>query len=220
MKDFQERPILGTALALEPFGRIAECPGITSHPGKGLAMNFDRAGGELSRRSFVGAMLAVSAGCIGPPARAFVAGQNPSPKKHPARIKSDKTNEEAVQEVVDAHNATRLGEKLSKLEVNDKLKAAAERHAKDMATHNKMTHKGTDGSTPFKRIDDTDYLWKRAGENVAYGQSDSEEVMKAWMDSPPHKKNILGGFSQIGVAQEESEDGIPYWCVTFGLPRR
>jgi uncharacterized protein YkwD len=175
---------------------------------------------EVSRRSFFGATLVALAGCVGPPARSLIAGQEPSAKEHPARPKSDKTNEEAVKEVVDAHNAIRVEEKLPKLEVNDKLKQAAERHARDMAAHDKMTHDGTDGSTPFKRIDDTGYVWKRAGENVAYGQPNTEDLMKAWMDSPPHKKNILGGFSQIGVAMAESEDGTPYWCVTFGLPRR
>jgi uncharacterized protein YkwD len=44
--------------------------------------------------------------------------------------------------------------------------------------------------------------------------------MKGWMDSPPHKRNILGSFSQIGVACATAEDGKRYWCVTFGLPAR
>jgi uncharacterized protein YkwD len=181
-------------------------------------MRIDRE--EISRRSFFGVLLGVSAGCVGPPARAYVAGQDPAPENKPARPNSDKTKEETVEEVIESHNAIRADAKLPKLEVSDKLKEAAERHAKDMAAHDKMTHDGTDGSTPFTRIDEAGYVWKRAGENVAYGQSDAEAVMKAWMESPPHKKNILGGFSQIGVAMVESKDGTPYWCVNFGLPRR
>ncbi len=45
-------------------------------------------------------------------------------------------------------------------------------------------------------------------------------LMKGWMESPPHKRNILGSFSQIGVAYATAEDGKRYWCVTFGLPAR
>jgi uncharacterized protein YkwD len=43
--------------------------------------------------------------------------------------------------------------------------------------------------------------------------------MKAWMDSPGHKKNVLGEFSEIGAACAVGEDGATYWCVTFGLPK-
>jgi uncharacterized protein YkwD len=40
------------------------------------------------------------------------------------------------------------------------------------------------------------------------------------MDSLHHKQNILGSFSQIGVACAIDEDGKRYWCVTFGLRAR
>ena len=38
------------------------------------------------------------------------------------------------------------------------------------------------------------------------------------MDSPPHRKNILGDFSEIGVARVDGKDGKPYWCAEFGKP--
>ena len=43
-------------------------------------------------------------------------------------------------------------------------------------------------------------------------------VMQGWMDSPPHRKNILGDFSEIGAARVEGKDSKPYWCVEFGKP--
>jgi len=55
-------------------------------------------------------------------------------------------------------------------------------------------------------------------ENLNPGIAD--RLMKGWMDSPRHKRNILGGFSQIGVGCAIDEDGKHYWCVTFGLPLR
>jgi uncharacterized protein YkwD len=89
-----------------------------------------------------------------------------------------------------------------------------------MAAHEKMAHKGSDGSSPIVRIKAEGYPYRRAGENIATGRYDTERLMKGWVDSPHHKKNILGSFSQIGVACATGESGKRYWCVTFGLPIR
>jgi uncharacterized protein YkwD len=119
-----------------------------------------------------------------------------------------------------AHNRIRAEKKLPSLAVSAKLTAAADAHARDMAAHEKMTHKGSNGSNPFDRIARQAYNYRRAGENVAVGYLSTERLMKGWMDSPHHKKNILGSFSQIGVACATGADGKRYWCVTFGLPAR
>jgi uncharacterized protein YkwD len=44
--------------------------------------------------------------------------------------------------------------------------------------------------------------------------------MKGWMNSPHHKQNILGSYSQIGVVCAIGESEKRYWCVTFGLLNR
>ena len=126
----------------------------------------------------------------------------------------------ACDEVVRAHNRFRVQAKLPALEISAKLQSAAERHAKDMAARGKMSHKGGDRSTPIERIKAAGYPYRRAGENVAVGRFTVEKLMIGWMDSPHHKRNILGSFSQIGVAYATGEDGKRYWCVTFGLPIR
>jgi uncharacterized protein YkwD len=126
----------------------------------------------------------------------------------------------ACDEVVRAHNRLRAEAKLPPLAISTKLTAAAERHAKDMAAHEKMNHKGSDSSSPIDRIKAEGYPYRRAGENIAAGRYNIERLMKVWVDSPHHKKNILGSFSQIGVACATGESGKRYWCVTFGLPIR
>jgi uncharacterized protein YkwD len=126
----------------------------------------------------------------------------------------------ACDEVVRAHNRLRAEAKLPPLAISSKLTAAAERHANDMAAHEKMNHKGSDGSSPIDRIKAEGYPYRRAGENIAAGRYNTERLMKGWVDSPHHKKNILGSFSQIGVACATGESGKRYWCVTFGLPIR
>jgi uncharacterized protein YkwD len=40
------------------------------------------------------------------------------------------------------------------------------------------------------------------------------------VNSLHHKQNILGSYSQIGVACAIGESGKRYCCVTFGLPNR
>ncbi|MHC5796781.1 CAP domain-containing protein [Lacisediminihabitans sp. FW035] len=42
--------------------------------------------------------------------------------------------------------------------------------------------------------------WSRAGENVAMGQPTPSAMHTAWMNSPGHRANILGDFTDIGIA--------------------
>jgi uncharacterized protein YkwD len=123
-----------------------------------------------------------------------------------------------VAELLALHNRERAEAKKPPLALDAKLTAAARVHARDMAEHGKMSHEGSDGSKPARRIERQGYHYRRAGENVAYGQTTPGRVMRGWMDSPHHRDNILGDYSEMGAARAEDEDGTSYWCVTFGLP--
>jgi uncharacterized protein YkwD len=138
----------------------------------------------------------------------------------PAKKAKEFDAKAACNDVIKAHNRLRAEAKLPPLEVSTKLQAAAQKHAKDMASKGKMTHKGSDGSGSIQRIVATGYKYRRAGENVAAGYFTIDALMKGWMASPHHKRNVLGSFSQIGVACATGENGKRYWCVTFGLPAR
>ncbi len=176
----------------------------------------------------VGAVVAMALslpGCLTPPLHAQggapVAPRSPVVTPRPkAESVSSPDADERVAAVVEAHSRDRKEAGLPPVMANARLQAAAQEHARDMAEHEKMNHKGSDGSSPFRRMERQGYRYRRAGENIAYGQPDVKTVMKVWMNSPPHKKNILGGFSQIGVGYATAEDGTPYWCVTFGFPLR
>ena len=120
--------------------------------------------------------------------------------------------------IVEAHNKLRAGEKLPPLQFAPLLAQAATIQAADMAEHGAMKHEGTDGSTPADRIKRVGYHFQTSGENVAVFYPDVDRVMQAWVDSPPHKQNILGDFTELGVARVEDSDGKPYWCVDFGTP--
>ncbi len=123
-----------------------------------------------------------------------------------------------VVAIVEAHNKMRADEKLPPLSFAPLLAKAAQVQAADMAEHEEMKHEGSDGSTPSDRIKRAGYHYQTSGENVAVFYPDVPKVMQAWFESPPHKKNILGDFTELGVARVADKDGKPYWCVDFGKP--
>lgn len=41
--------------------------------------------------------------------------------------------------------------------------------------------------------------WKAVGENVAMGYAGAEQVVKAWMNSPGHRANLLGNYTHMGA---------------------
>lgn len=137
-----------------------------------------------------------------------------SPQGGPSDAEADRLN----NQLLEAHNKERADAKLPPLAIDPKLTEAARRHAADMAEHEKMTHEGSDGSPPDERVKRAGYHFVRTGENVAAGQKTVEQVLESWMNSPGHKANILGEFTQIGAARAVDESGEPYWCVEFGTP--
>jgi uncharacterized protein YkwD len=176
--------------------------------------------GRTSRRHFIVSAWALAvAGCAWAPVRPGRAwARDDPPERSPAKAISPEELEDLRAEVVETHNKFRVEAKLKKLTVNRKLIAAAQAHAEDMAARRKMSHTGGDGSSSSERIKARGYRYFRTGENIAAGHFSADRVMKGWMDSPIHKRNILGGFSEIGVGCAVDEAGKRYWCVTFGLP--
>lgn len=54
------------------------------------------------------------------------------------------------------------------------------------------------------------------GENVAYGYSSSESVVKAWLNSPGHKKIIEDEtFTHFGISTEKDANGRNYFTHIF-----
>lgn len=54
-----------------------------------------------------------------------------------------------------------------------------------------------------------------AAENVAYGQQDAEEVVKGWIKSKVHRKNMLGDYNKIGIGTARSKKGTLYFTQLF-----
>jgi uncharacterized protein YkwD len=94
---------------------------------------------------------------------------------------------------------------------NDTLAMAALEHSNDMNNNAFFDHKGSDNSSPADRITKTGYIWRNIGENIAMGYTSEEEVVKGWINSPGHCKNIMtGNFKDMGVAMSGN-----YWTQDF-----
>lgn len=121
-------------------------------------------------------------------------------------------------EVVRLANVERGKAGCGALGIDDKLMTAAQRHSQDQADNKKMTHTGSNGSSLGDRVNDVSYQWSALGENVAWNQQSPAAVMKAWMNSPGHRANILNcSFTEIGVGIANSNG--PYWTQVFAAPR-
>lgn len=107
---------------------------------------------------------------------------------------------------------------LSPAKPDDQLEAAALEQARYMAAAGEMTHTTRRGRD-FVSRKKANEIKGIAAENVAvaYGAPDVGHVMKMWMDSPPHRRNMLDPrFSRFGVASATDGDGKRYWAMVLG----
>lgn len=105
---------------------------------------------------------------------------------------------------------------------NATLARAGRLHAEDMAAHSYFSHDGRDGSKPADRATRVGYIWRSVGENIAAGQTTPEDVVRGWIDSPPHCANLMSPrFTEMGVAYAVNPDSkmAIYWAQVFGTPR-
>lgn len=98
-------------------------------------------------------------------------------------------------------NGIRTSHHEAALQINDKLTAAAQAKANDMAQRNYWAHVTPDGQQPWAFITGAGYDYEAAGENLAYGFGTSDQVITAWMNSAEHRANILNGvYQDVGFA--------------------
>lgn len=94
---------------------------------------------------------------------------------------------------------------------NSQLEQAALVHSSDMAGNNYFAHAAQDGSKAGDRIDNTGYHWRTYGENIAFGYRSEKEVVRGWIQSPGHCKNIMNkAFKEMAVARVGD-----YWTQVF-----
>ncbi|MCI0683132.1 MAG: CAP domain-containing protein [Gemmataceae bacterium] len=124
------------------------------------------------------------------------------------------------QNLLELTNAERDKEKLPPLKANPILTQLARAHSRNMAKQEKLDHE-LDGKSPFDRLKEAKYEFQRAAENVAQNsdQASTADIMKLWLDSEPHRANILGeGFTEIGIGIAKNDKGEVYVTQVFAMP--
>ncbi|MCH2078348.1 MAG: CAP domain-containing protein [Rhodobacteraceae bacterium] len=124
-----------------------------------------------------------------------------------------------AREVVAATNNYRANLGRGALSLDSELTRAALRHACELKTTGRFSHRGVNGSRVGDRASSAGYRWRYIAENIASGQRSPYEVMVAWKNSAGHNRTLLNTNGQdIGVAAVRSGRSI-MWVMVLGAPR-
>ncbi|MCD4656779.1 MAG: CAP domain-containing protein [Planctomycetes bacterium] len=102
------------------------------------------------------------------------------------------------------------------LAVSSLTKASSD-HAFILNKHDKLTHKGKDGSSPAERSKIYGYKPKLIAENlqkIANEDDSAETIMMNWIFSQEHNENIMNSkLTEVGIGSAGK-----YWIQLFGIP--
>ncbi|NMA25253.1 MAG: hypothetical protein GX936_06265 [Clostridiales bacterium] len=83
-----------------------------------------------------------------------------------------------------------------------------------------FSHTRPNNTRCFTIFGENNLKYRAAGENLAYGFRTPEAVVKAWMASEGHRRNILDpDFKYIGIGYYVNENGRIYCSQLFYTPR-
>jgi uncharacterized protein YkwD len=114
-------------------------------------------------------------------------------------------------------NQQRVKHHLPALHVAQDLNRSAQGWTNVMVNTGRFIH----GSNFAGRMSAAGYTWSSAGENIATGFQTPWQVVKAWMASPDHCRNILDPtYSDVGTGlstHKLAHYGPSTWTQDFGL---
>lgn len=103
--------------------------------------------------------------------------------------------------IVQLTNQIRQSNGLPNLTDNVNLSASAGQKVQDMLVNQYFAHIGPDQVGLIKWLNNNNYQFSSAGENLAMGFMTAEDVVNAWVKSPTHYANLVDpSYKEIGVA--------------------
>ena len=114
-----------------------------------------------------------------------------------------------IMELINAHRIT-LG--LNPLNNHSTVKAVAFTHTDYMVETNHVSH---DNFFLRKESLQANADANIVSENVAYGFTSAESVVFAWLNSPSHRDNIEGAFTDFDISAEQNAEGKWYFTNIF-----
>lgn len=110
------------------------------------------------------------------------------------------SSEITVDKVISGTNNERQKLGLAPLKYNVSLSQSAAAKAQDMFANNYWAHNSPQGKTPWDFFKSAGYQYSVAGENLAKDFYDTDGLVKAWMNSPTHRDNIVNAkYQEIGI---------------------
>lgn len=112
-------------------------------------------------------------------------------------------------------NAERAKNGRGAVALSPKLTRAAAAHAGDMAKNGYFSHTGANGSSIGDRVRRQQYGFCFVAENIAKGQGTLDEVLRGWMASPGHRRNMLHkSAAEFGLVRGPEN----LWVMVLGRP--
>lgn len=118
------------------------------------------------------------------------------------------------EQVVALVNAERKKLGLKEVTLDKEIEQAAFVRAVEIETS--FSHTRPNGSSFSTVLKENGISYRGSGENIAWGQTSPEAVMKAWMNSDGHRANILNAkFTKMGVGYYQNTSGRKHWVQLF-----
>ncbi len=116
-------------------------------------------------------------------------------------------------EVLRLVNVERANYGLAPLTMHAKASEVAKIKAVDMYENRYFDHTSPTYGTPFEMLKSFGISYKAAAENIAQGFTSPAAVVRGWMNSDGHRKNILNSkYTQIGIGYESKGNN---WVQLF-----
>lgn len=115
-------------------------------------------------------------------------------------------------EIMELINNYRISEGLNALSQHNTVKAVAHTHTDYMIEVDNVSH---DNFFQRKQSLEINASANLVSENVAYGFNSAESVVYAWLNSPSHKENIEGNYTDFDVSAEQNSEGKWYFTNIF-----
>ncbi|MCM3585513.1 SafA/ExsA family spore coat assembly protein [Mesobacillus maritimus] len=133
------------------------------------------------------------------------------------RITIPSITEKSIEnQVIQLTNQERAKHGLKPLTADWQVSRVARHKSADMRDKNYFQHNSPTYGTPFNMLKSFGVSYRSAGENIAAGQPTAQAVVKAWMESPGHRANILNSsYTHIGVGHASGGSYGNYWTQMF-----
>lgn len=113
----------------------------------------------------------------------------------------------SASRLLEETNDIRSENESPQLTFNERLGAAAQNKADDMADRDYWSHNTPDGKQPWHFINKEGYRYAVASENLAFGFNSATEAIDAWMKSDTHKQAMLDkAVNEVGFGISTSLD--------------